>query len=366
MRRNQGQKCEECQQAEGVTTGLSGDLLCRSCGDQQIKAARSKQNTSKNQNSGQVMDKSSDKGCVLFDAVMSYISFAMQNSSIENIKQVVLGHFTSSDVISSKDLLWDSCDISVIGEKLKRKGTQVRSEKEANLHDVFSALTKLDKQDKMPKFAVLGTDLNKIPKFNPEEIMPTSVVERLSTLESKFCHMQDTLDRCLCENMTLNDKLNQKFSYSAAVAKTSQTSAISIDTVPLGSHPKEASQGETQLKTVLPCKVPSSVKSHSVLSVEHSSVGLTDTEGFRKSNYELKKIRRNAKAVVGKGHFDGTFRGAPNLPKSLFVYRVNKDTDTDIIREYVAERGIDVLDLTCMSHKDSLSKSFKLTVSNED
>ena len=59
------------------------------------------------------------------------------------------------------------------------------------------------------------------------------------------------------------------------------------------------------------------------------------------------------------------FRGASTLPKSLFIYRVNKDT-TDTVWDYVTDQGIEILDLVCMSHKDSLSKSFKLTVSNED
>ena len=109
-----------------------------------------------------------DNAYVLFNALFSYISYALQNSSIENIKHAVLGHFKSQEVINSKDLLWETCDMTLIGEKFKRKDSQVRTGK-ANLCDIFSALGKLDKQNKFPKFAVLATDLNKI-KFNPEEL----------------------------------------------------------------------------------------------------------------------------------------------------------------------------------------------------
>ena len=62
----------------------------------------------------------------------------------------------------------------------------------------------------------------------------------------------------------------------------------------------------------------------------------------------------------------GTFKGGPNLQKSLFVYRVNKDPVTDVIRDYVPDQGIVVLEIRLMSYKDSLSKSLKLTVSNKD
>ena len=104
--RNQGHnKCEECRQAEGVTTGLSGDLLCRSCADQQRKAAKSKHGLGNDQKANQGAGKSNDKDQVLFDSLMAYISYAMQNSAIENIQQVVLGHFTAQAVNSSKDLL---------------------------------------------------------------------------------------------------------------------------------------------------------------------------------------------------------------------------------------------------------------------
>ena len=180
--------------------------------------------------------------------------------------------------------------------------------------------------------------------------------------------MQNVLDRCLCENMTLKDKLSQKITYSA-MAGSSDTPSAQASICP---DVKKKSQNLTHTQTVTINEGPSSKaaspsRSLSVLPIEQTGAELNDTDGFQKSTYELKKIRRrNAKAVVGKGQLDGTFKGAPNLPKSLFVYRVNKDTVTDVIRDYVSDQGITVLDIRCMSHEDSLSKSFKLTVSNED
>ena len=335
--------------------------MCRNCAEQQRKAAKTKQDNSVNPGNGQkvnqVPGKSNDKDYVLFNALLSYVSYAMQNSSIENIKHAVLGHFSSQEVINSKDLLWETCDMTVIGEKFKRKDSQVRTEKEANLCDILSALVKLDEQNKSPKFAVLATDLNKIPKFNPEEIISTSVVERLVTLESKFCHIQSTLDRCLCDNMALNDKLNQKASYSSVVANSDHTThevhSDSQAVAPLCVNPNEISKNTKDSNiTAIPrdkgfwhVNRTFQSRSQSLLSLDQKSVASTDTDGFHKPSYELKKIRRrNAKSVVGKGQLDGMFRGAP-LPKSLFIYRVNKDTY--IIRDYVTDQGIDVLDLIC-------------------
>ena len=120
-------------------------------------AAKSKHGLGNDQKANQGAGKSNDKDQVLFDSLMAYISYAMQNSAIENIQQVVLGNFTAQAVNSSKDLLWEKCDLSIIGEKVKRRDSQVRTDKEANLHDIFSALVKLDKQNKLPKITNLGS-----------------------------------------------------------------------------------------------------------------------------------------------------------------------------------------------------------------
>ena len=149
---------------------------------------------------------------------MSYASSALQNSANENIKSAILGHFSSQDINSAKDTPWEKSDVAVIGDKLKRRDSSVRSEKEANVHDLMVALAKLDNSDLIPTFAVTAAELHKIPKFKSEEIISTSIVQSLVSLENKFSLIQITVDRFICENLEIRDRLNAKTSYALVLA----------------------------------------------------------------------------------------------------------------------------------------------------
>ena len=48
-----------------------------------------------------------------------------------------------------------------------------------NCQDILTAIKKLDKAGKLSNAAVSSDELNRLPKFQPEELMPFSVVERL-------------------------------------------------------------------------------------------------------------------------------------------------------------------------------------------
>ena len=141
-------------------------------------------------------------------------------TAIENIKSAILGHFSLQEISNAKDILWEKCDVTIIGDKLKRRDFSVRSEKEANVHDLMVALTKLDNSDILPTFAVTATELYKIPKFNPEEIVSTSIVDRLVSLENKFSIIQNTVDRCVCKNLEMKDILDAKTSYVSVLTSS--------------------------------------------------------------------------------------------------------------------------------------------------
>ena len=88
-------------------------------------------------------------------------------------------------------------------------------------------------------------------------------------------------------------------------------------------------------------------RTQSLLSLDHTSVVSVDSKGFRKPMYTMKKL---AKSVVGKSQPQGVFKGAPTPPKDLFVFHVAKDTEIGALKQYIGDKGIDCIDLQCMSH----------------
>ena len=92
---------------------------------------------------------------IVLEPVFTYIWYATQNSAIENIKSAANGHFSIEAITAAiKDKLWTLSETDIIGEKVKRKGTTNRNEKETNVSDIISALSKLSKTEHMPILAV--------------------------------------------------------------------------------------------------------------------------------------------------------------------------------------------------------------------
>ena len=89
-------KCEECHVGEGKVTGLSGDLLCLDCARKQRQAA------------------------------CDQATFVKKPVSDSVASDAILGHFSSQEISNAKDILWEKCDVTIIGDKLKRRDSSVR------------------------------------------------------------------------------------------------------------------------------------------------------------------------------------------------------------------------------------------------
>ena len=129
----------------------------------------------------------------ILEPLLAYILFSLQSSTSENISKAVLGHFTPEQIFNAKEVLWGKCDIKVIGQKVRRRGSNVRSEQDANLQDIIAALMKLDKVDKLPCVVIDAGSLGIIPRSHPEELNNISLLDRLNILEARVTSLQQSL-----------------------------------------------------------------------------------------------------------------------------------------------------------------------------
>ena len=95
-----------------------------------------------------------------------------------------MGFFTEEQVSQAKDELWAHCGNTTIGEKKRRRDTNGRSGKEANLLDILHALTAFDRGEKMPTVVINVLTLDCIPKSYAELRDNATLVERQSTNNS--------------------------------------------------------------------------------------------------------------------------------------------------------------------------------------
>ena len=131
------------------------------------------------------------------EPLLAYILFSLQSSTSENISKAVLGHFTPEQIFNAKEVLWGKCDVKVLGQKVRRRGSNVRSEQDANLQVIIAALMKLDKVDKLPCVAIDAGSLGIIPRSHPEELNNISLLDRLNRLEARVTSLQQGVDTSL-------------------------------------------------------------------------------------------------------------------------------------------------------------------------
>ena len=212
------QPCPHNRRGEQVRLCQGDLMLCRYCEDVRFNNTYVKQ-VEQVENMPQCDDHHSDNPVTIVDALLSYVLFSLQNSNADSVRNAVLGHFTADQILHSKNSLWDKCSNEIIGEKMRRKDSVTRPEKEAHTQDIITAISKLDKSDNMPTILINAQDLHLIPRSHPEELNNISLVDRLNRMEKRMTNLQEVMDRTVCENMALNEKVNNLTSYSSIVKR---------------------------------------------------------------------------------------------------------------------------------------------------
>ena len=337
-------------------------------------------------------------GSIIIDPLLSYTSFSLQNGTIENIKKCAVNNFALETVVHSKNLLWEKCDKSVIGEKAVWRDTSVRTQKEAHIDDILKALQKLDKCNQMPHLVIDALSIGALPKVNPEELNNVSFVDRQNKMEDKLLQLQETMDGLITENISIKESVYELkksrlvTNYASVVSSTigaqpvTITSRTSKDKQP---HQGNSSNDNKQQSVSHVKETNQNIKNpkqrnqneqHSENSQLDSDTQLpflqymgtvsldastNFSEPFHIPSYHRRKQKqrdnRRRNIIRGKANSDPV-KGGQEPTRQVFIYRVNTDTETEDLKTHIQEKGFDVISLNCISNEASKFKSFKLEV----
>ena len=340
------------------------------------------------------------------DPLLAYVVFALNSGTQDAIKKAVLGFFTNVQILSAKSKLWSKVGDNIIGKRQNRKSSSVRSEEEANVLDIITALIKLDRADQLPNVVISATDLGCIPRSHPEELNNISLVDRLAKLEhkvsemkniicknsidiesltSKFQDITETTDECAMDThqITVKDTESQPDSYATVVKEAPLSFKSIYHSSPLRNEtgrgrgrPTARGRGRGGMSTSMAASNLLAPKEVSRLRGSTASLASrdseihncsNDSEGFRLSSNELrKKYRREnlrKKTIEGKSvvAISGV-KGAPEPSRDVFIYRLDKETKTSDLETYIESKGFEIRKLECVSHDEARCKSFKLSV----
>ena len=351
---------------------------------------------------------------IILDPLLTYIAYGLSCGTSSNVKNAILGFFTQDEIIDAKNTLYDKCCKfkNIIGDNQSRKDSKARTEKEAHLLDLINAISALDKEGKMPIFAVPFLSLGRVPKSAPEELNNISLADRLNRLENTIDDMKILMDRNVAENYSIKDQLKQLQKNPATFANVVRDSLISqsnavercndpptraLDSVlstelstPVSSEPMNHTNHRPSLPISKPNLgrgggafntsrgrggIPGRGSNHSnILSTLHppnhmlygSTQSMNSNNSDGRSGYQIPKYHQKKNHFLTGKKTAAGIRGAPDPSRFLFIYRVHSDTSTSDLRDFIGDQNVVIRSFDCVSHEEAKFKSFKLEVSMED
>lgn len=249
---------------------------------------------------------------VTLQPLLTYVIFSSHRGSQDKIRNVILGHFTTEQIVEAKDVLWAKADESIIGEKKKRIDSTGRTVKEAHTEDIITALAKLDKAEKVPLFAIDAYSLGLIPRIYPEEINNISLAERMNSLEKRMSDMSEIIENTVCQNIHIREQIDamKKPPTFADVA------SLHVALPPCGARPT----GSNTTRMVPSEAIPNSNKPmtaigtsagtrENVVMNSTTNVNATSEGTSRSTNYLVPPPGRGRSRGSGRGRGRGRGRG---------------------------------------------------------
>ena len=368
-------KCLLCERENPKVSDVitDGSWLCKRCGKKSIT-------------DGTHVKQVFDKDDVVMNNLLTYVSFYFSNSSSDAIKNVLRNFYHPKEVSDAKVLLWQVSK-DALPPIVIRQDSDLRSAKEADIVDILNAFKKMDIDDVLlPEFVC--NNMDRIPKYGPEEIDFASVVQRLTAMEDKIVKMFSIddrvtqVERSVCKN---DDSIKTLFSLyyqtNSMAAKLKPQSvdvntSVSAGSIIQSTQPREPTRS-TQQTDITSQKASTTITDNiqvpkprdsqavksaaTILVPDAGSENKADGDGFRYPSHVIRRQRRQAVYGNRARGVAGSFRGAPQT-LDIFVFRCEKDVTCEKVKDYIEQNNINVLDIECISSSEARYRSFRVTL----
>ena len=361
-------KCKECQvDNSNVKLNRDGIALCSKCLKKGIDSEWS--------NSIFMGD------TLVVNDVLAYAWHYIKCSSFDFLKKTLIQHFQPHEILEAKMALWKICH-NKLPSMVSRQDSVSRSAKEAEVIDILNGMKKLDSENEnIPLF--VASNLSKLPKYGPEELDVTSIVQRLNEVEKK-CESIEKIEKTVGENSdSISTLFNIQYETKSYAAKARSKDSYKTDLIVklpenenctsfhsksvnsvrntgnmdwTRKQPVNNGHNERQLYDSVPPKstFPSVASGYPGLLNKNCMLGersvagsvsgdnkleIGSNDGFSLTTAEKKRQARKQrrKAVYGKG--TGELKSGPRY-SDLFVFRLDKYTSDDEVKQHVESKNI--------------------------
>ena len=391
MGRKKCPMCDITKDTLEVVKRPNNKIMCDACYDE-IKtytsnAAKLASQSSRSDGATSLSDYEDDdshiKHCIQSE-LLSYVQYYISRSSADSLKATLIRFYGQADIVKAKQLLWKCVkDKEAIGVIQNRITTASRPAYEADAQDIITAFQKLDSEAvAIPVFA--SVDLNKIPKFGPEEMCNAAVRDKLSAVEQRLKLMESivhgnsdsikALEVTVQQGLLDNDQNKwprlppkKPVVFQSApprdinISRPSTPRGHLLPSVPaetsiwMGASPRSVPEdNRTRQEKIKPSKEP-----------EKDQSERNEWEMTREQRLKIRREKRRKETVVGKRENNSVVKSGQKHIK-VFVFRVHPDESEESIKSFISSEGVEVVGITQVSNENAFMKSFKVTINFED
>ena len=292
---------------------------------------------------------------VFVNELLCYVVQHMHWSTRDHLFKTISRFYNLDEIVAAKKALFKMYD--TLGDFQQRKTSTNRTEQLAHADDILQGVYDLDSLGIGMKFAAVNLD--RVPKWSPNEIEHFALVEKLTAVEGRLSNMELVVSENKMQILHNKDNFSDlkdyvvrnenkikadppRSSYSqitrSAESNVQVKDMTHSDNQSIWSIPQNPKVDGDRIKVKQKEKVVSTNKVP--YQQDKGSVSKEDSEGFVLPYSQRKRIARKKTHVIKGTGSNGRVKGAPPPIRDFFVYRADTNTTEDDIKWLLDESEI--------------------------
>ena len=147
-----------------------------------------------------------EKPEVIINNVLAYVDSYRDGHPDLKIQIACLKFFSVDAIENAKKVLYKEYE-AILGKYTNHIGSRQKYKSEFNMEDICAAFKELDKKN--IKVSLVAENVKLLPKFTPEELEITSVLERIISLEAKVKEHEQRIDKGVAVDTSLKGDIDE-------------------------------------------------------------------------------------------------------------------------------------------------------------
>jgi len=138
--------------------------------------------------------------------MLAYIQFYKDRSTADALHEIAMMFYTSNETAEAKQQLISLFPVELLDcpWKVSRRHSATRSAHDAETEDIIRMLELLDNMNVLSKVSFTACNLERLPKYGPEEVNVCTIADKQVRLDNKIVELSKQLNTIACGDGPVN------------------------------------------------------------------------------------------------------------------------------------------------------------------